>query len=30
MLLDIEVLNHLVVAQNGFICLKEKGLGFEF
>ena len=28
-LLDIEVLDHLVVAQNGFISLKEKGLGFE-
>jgi len=28
-LLDIEVLDHLVVAQNGFVSLKEKGLGFE-
>ena len=28
-LLGIEVLDHLVVAQNGFISLKEKGLGFE-
>ncbi|MDA0987587.1 MAG: DNA repair protein RadC [Chloroflexi bacterium] len=28
-LLDIEVLDHLVVAQNGFISLKEKGPGFE-
>jgi DNA repair protein RadC len=28
-LLDVEVLDHVVVAQNGFISLKEKGLGFE-
>lgn len=28
-LLDIQVPYHLVVAQNGFIRLKEKGLGFE-
>ena len=26
---DIEILDHLVVAQNGFISLKEKDLGFE-
>ena len=28
-LLDIELLDHLVVAQSGFISLKEKGLGFD-
>jgi DNA repair protein RadC len=28
-LLDIEVLDHLVMAQNGFISLQEKGLGFK-
>jgi len=28
-LLDIEVLDHLVMTQNGFISLKEKGLGFD-
>ena len=28
-LLDIELLDHLVVAQNGFISMKETGLGFE-
>ena len=28
-LLDIEVLDHVIVAQNGFLSLKEKGLGFE-
>ena len=27
-LLDIEVLDHVVVAQNGFVSLKEKGLAF--
>ncbi|MBI2855318.1 MAG: hypothetical protein HYX93_00545, partial [Chloroflexi bacterium] len=28
-LLDIEVLDHIVIAQNGFISLKEKRMGFE-
>lgn len=28
-LLDIEVLDHLVVAQQGFVSLKEKGQGFD-
>tara|TARA_Y100000310_G_scaffold224871_1_gene226746 strand:- start:171 stop:446 length:276 start_codon:yes stop_codon:yes gene_type:complete len=28
-LLDVEVLDHVVVVQYGFISLKEKGLGFE-
>lgn len=28
-LLDIEVLDHMVVAQNRFVSLKERGLGFE-
>jgi DNA repair protein RadC len=27
-LLDIDVLDHLVVAQNGWVSLKERGLGF--
>lgn len=27
-LLDIEVLDHLVIGQSGFVSLKEKGLGF--
>jgi hypothetical protein len=27
-ILDIEVLDHLVVARNGFVSLKERGLGF--
>ena len=29
-LLDIDVLDHLVGAQNVFISLKEKGLGFGY
>ena len=28
-LLNIEFLDHVIVAQNGFVSLKEKGLGFE-
>lgn len=28
-LLDIEVLDHVVVAQNRYVSLKERGLGFE-
>lgn len=28
-LLDIEVLDHVVIAQQGFVSLKEKGLGFQ-
>ncbi|MBF8267345.1 MAG: hypothetical protein HW388_853 [Dehalococcoidia bacterium] len=28
-LLDIEVLDHVIVAQSGFLSLKEKGLGFK-
>lgn len=28
-LLDIEVLDHLVIAQNRYVSLKERGLGFE-
>ena len=28
-LLDIEVLDHLVIAQNKYVSLKERGLGFE-
>ena len=28
-ILDIEVLDHVVVAQNGFMSLKERGLGFR-
>ncbi len=27
-LLDIEVLDHLIIAQHGFVSLKERGLGF--
>ena len=27
-LLDIEVLDHIVVAQGGFVSLKDRGLGF--
>jgi DNA repair protein RadC len=28
-LLDIEVLDHLVIAHNRYVSLKERGLGFE-
>ena len=28
-LLDIEVLDHIVIAHNRYISLKEQGLGFE-
>ena len=28
-LLDIEVLDHIVLAQQGFVSLKERGLGFS-
>lgn len=28
-LLDIEVLDHIIVAQNHYVSLKERGLGFE-
>jgi DNA repair protein RadC len=28
-LLDIEVLDHLVVGQQRFVSLRERGLGFE-
>ncbi len=28
-ILDIEVLDHLVIAQNRYVSLKERGLGFE-
>lgn len=28
-LLDIDVLDHLVIAQNGFVSMKERGLGFN-
>jgi DNA repair protein RadC len=28
-LLDIEVLDHIVIAQNRYVSLKERGLGFE-
>jgi DNA repair protein RadC len=28
-LLDIEVLDHVIVAQSGFLSLNESGLGFE-
>ena len=28
-LLDIEVLDHVVVAQGGYVSLKERGLGFK-
>ena len=28
-LLDIEIVDHLVLAQNSFVSLKERGLGFE-
>jgi DNA repair protein RadC len=27
-LLDIEVLDHIIIGQHGYISLKEKGLGF--
>jgi DNA repair protein RadC len=27
-LLHIELLDHIIIAQQGFISLKEKGLGF--
>ena len=27
--LDIEVLDHVVVGRDGFVSLKEKGLGFR-
>ena len=27
--LDIEVADHVVVARDGFVSLKERGLGFE-
>ena len=28
-LLDLEVLDHIVVAHNRYVSLKERGLGFE-
>ena len=28
-LLDIEVLDHMVIAAHGFTSLKERGLGFD-
>lgn len=28
-LLDIEVLDHLVIGQQRFVSLRERGLGFE-
>ena len=28
-LLDIEMLDHIIIAQSGFISLKEKGMGFQ-
>ncbi len=28
-LLDIELLDHIVIAQNRYVSLKERGLGFE-
>ncbi|HNT05535.1 MAG TPA: JAB domain-containing protein, partial [Anaerolineae bacterium] len=28
-LLQIEVLDHLVIGQQGFVSLKERGLGFS-
>jgi DNA repair protein RadC len=28
-LLDIEVLDHLIIGQQRFVSLKEKGLGFD-
>ena len=27
--LDIEVLDHIVIGRDGFVSLKERGLGFE-
>jgi DNA repair protein RadC len=28
-LLDISVLDHLVIGKNGFVSLKQRGLGFS-
>jgi DNA repair protein RadC len=28
-LLDIEVLDHLIIGQQRFVSLRERGLGFE-
>ena len=28
-LLDIELLDHMVIGRQGFVSLKEKGLGFS-
>jgi DNA repair protein RadC len=28
-ILDIEVLDHLIIGQNKFVSLKERGLGFN-
>jgi DNA repair protein RadC len=28
-LLDIEVLDHIIVAHNSYVSLKERGVGFE-
>ena len=28
-LLDIDVLDHIVIAQNRYVSLKERGLGFD-